>query len=99
MNHSAKEQAATDFNLKKLGFLGKENDKEVEQLIDEPTNGSGDPDLGLIFLPIWLTHSTQISSPESDWHNNYHVVWPICITEQIQNIKAIFTQNDKFFRR
>ena len=52
MNHSAKEQAATDFNLKKLGFLGKENDKEVEQLIDEPTNGSGDPDLGLIFLLI-----------------------------------------------
>jgi len=29
-----------------------ENNKEVEQLIDEPTNGSGDPDLGLIFLPI-----------------------------------------------
>ena len=37
-----------------MGFLGKngENNKEVEQLIDEPTNGSGDPDLGLIFLPI-----------------------------------------------
>ena len=50
MNHSFKEQPATDFNLKNLGFLGKENDKEVEQLIDEPTNGSGDPDLGQIFL-------------------------------------------------
>jgi len=27
---------------------GKENDKEVEQLIDEPTNGSGDPDLAIV---------------------------------------------------
>ena len=64
-----------------MGSLGKngENDKEVEQLIDEPTNGSGDPDLGLIFLPIWLTHSTQISSPESGWHNNY------CCVTYLQN--------------
>ena len=80
-----------------MGFLGKngENNKEVEQLIDEPTNGSGDPDLGLIFLLIWLTHSTQISSPDTI----ITVVWPIFKTEQIHNNVTIFTQNDNFFHR
>ena len=79
-----------------MGSLGKngEKDKEVEQLIDEPTNGSGDPDLGLVFLPIWLIHST----PELGWHNNYCCV-PICKTEQMHNITTIFTQNDNFFHR
>ena len=56
-----------------MGSLGKngENDKEVEQLIDEPTNGSGDPDLGQIFLQIWLNHLTQIVTPELSRDNNH----------------------------
>ena len=44
-----------EFNLKNMGSLGKNGEKkdnEVEQLIDGPTNGSGDPDLGQIFLQI-----------------------------------------------
>ena len=88
-----KKQPATNFNLKNLGFLGKENDKEVEQLIDEPTNGSGDPDLGQFFLLKWLTDSDY-----SSWDNGYCLLWHLLPNWALSDFETKMWQRQNFIR-
>ena len=82
-------------------LIGKngENDKEVEQLIDEPTNGSGDPDLGQIFILKWLTTHRTKNIQNASRCRDISDTTEITETEKDAKIHTVYRETSEIVKR